>query len=71
MSKLSVIDGKKSLAGAVPGDKIVLVHTTGKITTIVLDSYTSVGITGFNVNLLDRPLTFYPFHNILEIKKTK
>jgi len=71
MSNLKVINGKKRLADIEENQDALIIHTTGKISKIKFVQYDTTGITGFNLNLKNTPLTFYPFHNILEVKKSQ
>lgn len=57
------------IAGAKLGD-VVLVHLiNNQVDRIILMAITRIGIEGCNVNIKESPLTFYPFNNILKIKK--
>lgn len=49
--------------------EIRLSNNTTKI--IKLKQITTYGLEGEDVNLIENPLTFYPFHNIISIKKHK
>lgn len=61
--------GKPKIAGAALGD-IVWVHlTNGKAEKILLTGITRHGVEGNEVDLKSSPLTFYPFNNIIKIKK--
>lgn len=68
---LKVIDGgkKAKIAGATIGETVLVHLTSNKVEMIVLSEITKIGIEGFEVNLKNRPLTFYPYNNILKIKK--
>lgn len=62
-------NGKNQIAGAKVGE-LVWVHLTNqKVEKVMLSEIKRNGIEGFEVDLKDRPLTFYPFDNILKIKK--
>lgn len=61
--------GGKLVAGANAGDKIYIHLTTGKTEHIILSEVNRYGVEGFNTNLLDKTLTFFPFSAIIKITK--
>lgn len=61
--------GKPKIAGAKIGE-VVWVHlSTGKVEKILLTDVTRIGIEGLEVDLKSQPLTFYPYANIIKVKK--
>jgi malate/lactate dehydrogenase len=68
---MNLIQGgkKQELAGAKIGETILVHLITGKIEKVILSDITKTGIEGFEVDLKDRPLTFYPYTAILKVKK--
>lgn len=61
--------GKAKIAGAALGDMVWVHLTNGKAEKILLTAITRHGIEGMEVDLKSSPLTFYPFSNIIKIKK--
>ena len=57
------------LAGANPGDSLVLVLNDGTIAYIVYNDYTSLGVEGFSKTLTGKPLEMYPWTSIKKVKK--
>jgi hypothetical protein len=68
---MDVIQGGKGnkIAGCRVGETISIFLMTGMVDKVVLTDITRIGIEGHNVGLKDSPLTFYPYYNILKIKK--
>lgn len=61
--------GVKMVVGCRPGETIWIHLITGKAEKVVLSDITRTGIEGFEVDLKNQPLTFYPYTSILKIKK--
>lgn len=53
----------------VKGDTVAISFTNNAIKYIKINELHPNGITGKNINLINSPLTFYPFTNILSISK--
>lgn len=70
---MDIIQGGSSpkIADAKIGDTILIYLHSGKVEKALLASISKIGIEVFEVELLDNPLTFYPFTSILKIKKPK
>lgn len=68
---LSVITSEmnQKIAGTSIGETILVHLTTGKVEKVVLSEISKLGVEGFDVDLKSQPLTFYPYNNILKIKK--
>ena len=68
---MQVLNGgnRNTIAGAKVGDTILVVLNSNKVEKIILNEIKRNGVEGFDVNLIGKPLTFYPFHNILKIKR--
>lgn len=68
---LKVIDGGKEtlVAGAKAGDEVLIHLTSGKSDRVILNKIDKIGVEGFDINLISKPLTFYPYNNILKIVK--
>jgi len=62
-------DGSKMVAGCRAGETVWLTLITGKSEKVVLVDITRLGIEGFEGNLKDQPLTFYPYSSILKVRK--
>jgi malate/lactate dehydrogenase len=62
--------GKKiQIAGAKIGDTIMVHLTSNKLEKIVLADVNKIGIEGFQIDLMLRPLTFYPYTAIIKVTK--
>ena len=61
--------GTSTIAGAKVGDTIMVYLTTNKVEKLLLSKVTKIGIEGFELSLKERPLAFYPFTDIIKIKK--
>lgn len=57
------------MINAKPGDKIYIRLSNDTIKHVELKEIKTHGIEGYNISLLKKALTFYPFHNILSISK--
>lgn len=68
---MDIIQGgkKQLLAGAKAGDTVTILLITGKVEKILISDINKTGIEGFELDLKDRPLTFYPFTAIIKLKK--
>lgn len=67
---MDIVNGKgPKIAGAAVGDLVYVHLTTGKAEKIMLTAITRNGVEGVEVDLKSSPLTFYPFSNIIKIKK--
>jgi hypothetical protein len=68
---MQVIQGGKSqqIAGAKVGEHIWIHLITGRAEKVLLSDITRYGVEGFQVDIQEQPLTFYPFTAILKIKK--
>lgn len=60
---------KITLAGANIGDTILIRLSTNIVEKVILNDVTQFGIEGFDINLKDQPLVFYPFNAIIKITK--
>lgn len=61
--------GNILIVGAKRGDSVLITTLSGKIEKIMLNNVSRYGIEGFDLNLTNQPLTFYPFSTILKVKK--
>lgn len=68
---MNLIQGGKKveIAGAKIGDTVLVHLTSNKLEKIVLADVTKIGIEGFQVDLMTRPLTFYPYTAIIKVTK--
>lgn len=67
---MDIINGSGPLiAGATPGELIYVHLTTLKTEHVILNKVTRYGIEGFDNNLLNKPLTFFPFNNIIKVTR--
>lgn len=67
---MDIINGGAALiVGANAGDLIYVHLTTLKTEHVILNKVTRYGIEGFDNNLLSKPLTFFPFNNIIKVTK--
>lgn len=68
---MDIIQGGRGnqIAGARVGETISVHLIIGSVERIVLTEISRNGVEGLQVDLKDSPLTFYPYSNILKIKK--
>lgn len=68
---MNVINGGKGIkiAGAKIGETVWVHLINGRAEKVLLSEINRNGIEGFEVSLKNQPLTFYPFSNIVKIKK--
>lgn len=66
---MDVITGNKKIAGASVGELVWVHLTSGKAEKVMLSEINRNGIEGVEVDLKNQPLTFYPFSNIIKVKK--
>ena len=62
-------DFSNEIVGAVCGDLITVQLISGKVEKVLLEKIKRHGVEGYEVDLNNRPLTFYPFSSIIKIKK--
>jgi len=68
---MELIQGGKTdkIAGCKIGEIIWIHLSNGRAEKIILSDITRIGIEGFEADLKSQPLTFYPYNNIIKIKK--
>ena len=68
---MEVISGGKDIkiVDARIGETVFIHLINGKVEKVLLNDITKIGIEGFEVDLRNRPLTFYPFTAIIKVKK--
>jgi len=59
------------LAGAKIGEHILVTLTSGSVERVVYSDMNKYGIEGHSTKILNNPLQFFPFANILKVVKDK